>query len=67
MEVGDLVELSASGRERKWLSCYRGKLGFVVQGENPRDNIYILFFRSDGTQIKRVLPRNYFKHAKVKT
>jgi|TARA_R110002110_G_scaffold206343_1_gene418522 hypothetical protein len=67
MKVGDLVELSAAGRKLKWMSCYRKKLGFVMQDADPRDNIYILFFRSDGTQMRRVLPRNYFKHAKVKT
>jgi|MDSZ01.1.fsa_nt_gb hypothetical protein len=66
MKVGDLVELSAKGETLKWAKCYRGKLAFVMQGVNASGNIFLLFFRSDGSQMRRVLPRNLFRVAKIK-
>ena len=71
MKRGTLVELSAYGRNLKWLThSYNddafSKYAIVVDSIEATDNIQIVFHRLiDGKVFKRVLPRKAFRKAKV--
>ena len=65
MKVGELVELSASGRKLKWLWLYHNKLGIVLEDIYRTDNLYIAFTNSKGRTLKRTLPRRAFRKAKI--
>jgi hypothetical protein len=71
MKVGELVELSAYGRNLKWLehsfneqTCSRHAV--VLYYYEATENIRIAFHRLDsGKTLIRTLPRKAFRKAKV--
>jgi len=68
---GTLVELSAYGRNLKWLVYSYNEQAFskyaiVVDSVEATGNIQVVFHRLiDGKVFKRVLPRKCFRKAKV--
>ena len=72
MKVGTLVEVSAYGRNLKWL-CHsfntwdHSPVAIVLEHMAVSDYLYLAIQRlADGSTIKRALPRRAFRKAKVR-
>ena len=66
MQVGDLVELSASGKKLRWASYYTGKIGCVVRARYY--NWITVQWPGETSKMlaKEVFSRSHLKHVRLR-
>ena len=65
MQVGDLVELSASAKKLKWASYYSGKIGCVLDARYPNWITVQWFGETSKILSKEVFTRSQLKYVRL--
>ena len=65
MQVGDLVELSASAKKLKWASYYSGRVGYVLNAIYSH-YIIVQWMGLPKIPFKESFSRSQLKYAKVR-